>query len=65
MAAMRERFHFLAPGRGDYGIDLDPYHTDWAGMGLLRDLGFNDVTLLDGGMQAWEAAGLLTAVEFT
>ena len=32
---------------------------------VLRDLGFNDVTLLDGGMQAWEAAGLLTAVEFT
>jgi len=45
MATMRERFHFLAPGRGDYGIDLDPYHTDWAGMGLLRDLGFNHVCI--------------------
>jgi len=32
---------------------------------VLRDLGFNDVTLLEGGMQAWEASGLLTAVEFT
>jgi len=32
---------------------------------VLRDLGFNDLTLLEGGMQAWEAAGLLTAVEFT
>jgi SulP family sulfate permease len=31
---------------------------------ILRDLGFHDVTLVDGGMQAWETAGLLTAVEF-
>jgi SulP family sulfate permease len=31
---------------------------------VLRELGYRDVTLVDGGMQAWEAAGLLTAVEF-
>lgn len=31
---------------------------------VLRDLGYHDVALVDGGMQAWEAAGLLTAVEF-
>lgn len=30
---------------------------------LLRDLGHSDITIVDGGMQAWEAAGLLTAVE--
>ena len=30
---------------------------------ILRELGFNDISLLEGGMQAWEAAGLLTAVE--
>ncbi len=31
---------------------------------VLRDLGFSDVSLVEGGMQAWEAEGLLTAVEF-
>lgn len=31
---------------------------------VLRDLGYGDVSLVEGGMQAWEAAGLLTAVEF-
>ena len=32
---------------------------------VLRDLGHHDLTVLAGGMQAWEAAGLLTAVELT
>ena len=31
---------------------------------VLHDLGYGDVRLVKGGMQAWEAAGLLTAVEF-
>jgi SulP family sulfate permease len=31
---------------------------------VLRGQGFHDVTQIEGGMQAWEAAGLLTAVEF-
>lgn len=31
---------------------------------VLRRRGFKDVTQIEGGMQAWEAAGLLTAVEF-
>jgi SulP family sulfate permease len=31
---------------------------------VLRHLGFTDIAIVDGGMQAWEAAGLLTAVEF-
>lgn len=31
---------------------------------VLRDLGYSDISLVDGGMQAWEAAGLLTAVDF-
>lgn len=31
---------------------------------VLRGLGYSDLGLLEGGMQAWESAGLLTAVEF-
>lgn len=31
---------------------------------VLRELGYSDISLVDGGMQAWEAAGLLTAVDF-
>lgn len=31
---------------------------------VLHDLGYGDVSLVEGGMQAWEAAGLLAAVEF-
>lgn len=31
---------------------------------VLRELGFTDISLVEGGMQAWESAGLLTAVEF-
>ncbi len=41
MTPLLERLHFHEHDRGDYGIDLDPRHTDWAGVGLLRDLGFN------------------------
>jgi sulfate permease, SulP family len=31
---------------------------------ILRSLGYSDITIIKGGMQAWETAGLLTAVEF-
>lgn len=31
---------------------------------VLRERGFKAISVMDGGMQAWEAAGLLTAVEF-
>ncbi|KPY90436.1 Coproporphyrinogen III oxidase, oxygen-independent [Pseudomonas syringae pv. tomato] len=30
---------------GDYGIEIDPREADWASMGLLRELGFNRVSL--------------------
>jgi sulfate permease, SulP family len=31
---------------------------------ILKSMGYKDVAILEGGMQAWESAGFLTAVEF-
>lgn len=43
MAHLRSRLHFLEHDQGDYSLDLDPLHTDWATMGRLRELGFNHI----------------------
>jgi len=45
MALLHERFNFLDHDRGDYCIDLDPWHMDWATMGLLRGQGFNHASI--------------------
>ncbi|NMZ25392.1 coproporphyrinogen III oxidase [Pseudomonas proteolytica] len=45
MTHLRSRLHFLDHDQGDYSLDLDPLHTDWATMGLLRDLGFNHINI--------------------
>lgn len=45
MSHLRKRFTFLEHECGDYSIDVDLHHTDWATMGLLRELGFNHVSL--------------------
>lgn len=45
MAHLRSHLHFLDHDQGDYSLDLDPLHTDWATMGLLRDLGFNHINI--------------------
>ncbi|MCB2254467.1 coproporphyrinogen III oxidase [Pseudomonas chlororaphis] len=45
MTHLRQRFHFLDHDCGDYGIDVDLHHTDWATMGLLREQGFNRVSI--------------------
>ncbi|WP_198919019.1 coproporphyrinogen III oxidase [Pseudomonas chlororaphis] len=45
MQHLRQRFHFLEHDCGDYSIDVDLHHTDWATMGLLRDQGFNQVSI--------------------
>ena len=43
MECLRRHFK-LAPG-GDFSIEIDPREADWSTMGLLRELGFNHISL--------------------
>lgn len=45
MGQLREHFHLLNDDSGDYSIEIDPREADWSTMGLLRELGFNRVSL--------------------
>lgn len=42
---LREHFNLLDDDSGDYSIEIDPREADWSTMGLLRELGFNRVSL--------------------
>lgn len=45
MSHLRGRFNLLGHECGEYSIDVDLHHTDWSTMGVLRDLGFNHVSI--------------------
>ncbi|MFI8482660.1 oxygen-independent coproporphyrinogen III oxidase [Pseudomonas sp. NPDC078700] len=45
MSELRKHFTLLDDDSGDYGIEIDPREADWATMGLLRELGFNRISL--------------------
>ncbi|MGL4318314.1 MAG: oxygen-independent coproporphyrinogen III oxidase, partial [Pseudomonas sp.] len=45
MEHLRRHFNLLDDDSGDYGIEIDPREADWPTMGLLRELGFNRVSL--------------------
>ncbi len=45
MQHMRQHFILLDDDSGDYSIEIDPREADWSTMGLLRELGFNRVSL--------------------
>ena len=45
MAHLRKHFNLLDDDSGDYGIEIDPREADWSTMGLLRELGFNRVSI--------------------
>lgn len=45
MEHLRQHFNLLDDDSGDYGIEIDPREADWPTMGLLRELGFNRVSL--------------------
>ena len=53
MTQLRQHFNLLDDDSGDYSIEIDPREADWSTMGLLRELGFNRVSL---GVQDLEPA---------
>ena len=67
MASLRENFTLLDDDSGDYGIEIDPREADWSTMGLLRELGFNRVSigLQDLDPQVQRAVNRLQSLEET
>ncbi|MDO9623081.1 MAG: coproporphyrinogen III oxidase [Pseudomonas sp.] len=58
---LRQRCNFLDYDEGDYSIDIQLPHSDWATMGRLRELGFNHVSIgvpdfaaVSGAALAWQ-----------
>ena len=45
MAHLRKHFRLRDDDHGDFGIDIDPREADWPTMGLLRELGFNRISI--------------------
>ena len=45
MARLRKSFTLADDDSGDYGIEIDPREADWSTLGLLRELGFNRVSI--------------------
>ncbi|MBD1550724.1 oxygen-independent coproporphyrinogen III oxidase [Pseudomonas typographi] len=45
MATLRKHFSLLDDDSGDYSIEIDPREADWPTVGLLRELGFNRISL--------------------
>ncbi|MDP3844997.1 MAG: coproporphyrinogen III oxidase [Pseudomonas sp.] len=45
MGHLHQRFNFQLHPLGDYSIEIELPHADWATMGLLRELGFNHVSI--------------------
>ncbi|PJE40625.1 MAG: coproporphyrinogen III oxidase [Pseudomonas sp.] len=45
LTLVRKRFAVHSSAFGDDSVEIDPAQTDWARMGLLRELGFNHVSI--------------------
>ena len=67
MSKLRQHFNLLDDDSGDYGIEIDPREADWSTMGLLRELGFNRVSigLQDLDPQVQRAVNRLQSLEET
>ena len=45
MSRLRKHFSLRDDDSGDYSIEIDPREADWSTMGLLRELGFNRISI--------------------
>ena len=45
LAHLRRRFNISPSPLGNDSVEVDPAHADWASMGVLRELGFNHVSI--------------------
>lgn len=67
MGQLRTHFNFLEGDSGDYSIEIDPREADWSTMGLLRELGFNRVSLgvQDFNLEVQQAVNRLQSLDET
>ncbi|MCQ4297587.1 oxygen-independent coproporphyrinogen III oxidase [Pseudomonas stutzeri] len=45
MGHLRQHFNLQDDDHGDFSIEIDPREADWPTMGLLRELGFNRISI--------------------
>lgn len=45
MNQLRQHFHLQDDDHGDFSIEVDPREADWPTIGLLRELGFNRISI--------------------
>lgn len=53
MDTLQKHFNLLPGEIGDYCVEIDPREADWATLGLLREIGFNRISI---GLQALDPA---------
>lgn len=46
MHCLQDNFNLVRNNFSHYSIDIDPRETDWATMGVLRDIGFNCINIM-------------------
>lgn len=46
MRCLQDHFTLVSDNFSHYSIDIDPRETDWATMGVLRDIGFNCINIM-------------------
>jgi oxygen-independent coproporphyrinogen-3 oxidase len=45
MGHLRQHFHLQDDDHGDFSVEIDPREADWPTIGLLRELGFNRISI--------------------
>ncbi|MCQ4005251.1 coproporphyrinogen III oxidase, partial [Klebsiella pneumoniae] len=45
MGHLRQHFNLQDDDHGDFSIEIDPREADWPTIGLLRELGFNRISI--------------------